>query len=198
MKNLADRTKGLFAPKVGETKTGGDIRVGLFPGGDIFAPGTENAPKVAGGVKINFATAEPGSGFRPTRMPIISPYIPRMPQGAAKIGSDAAGWGKAAPPVRLGMRTMLPKGPPPGATIFDPREEMIEAAQMSRMGPTPFGPGATIYRPEIPEDIDRAGKFLSGYGAFTDVGKMGFVGKAAIGIGLGVTLVTLLNLGAKR
>jgi len=274
LKNLADRIQGTFAPKVGETKAGGDIKVGLFPGGQIFVPGTENAPKVAGGLKLEFSTADEGSGsgFRPTRMP-VSPYIPRVPVAASSVSAKAGwgrprfrggsgrrfkpspyiprmpgrgvgmrvglatqsrgpiikpdplppitdpgppkpinipdipippdppkdGWGRAAlPPVRMGMRTMIPSGPPPGATVFDPRQEMIEAAQMSRMGPTPFGPGATIYRPETPMVKDPPDKFLSGYGAFTDVGKMGFAGKAAIGIGIGVTLVTLLNLGAKR
>ena len=268
LKNIALEAKDLFNFKLGTTKTGGDIRAGVFPG--AFGTGKDSGVKTGVGFKVDFSTAaDSDTGPMFTRSIIRpSPTVPRMPQGATVDGygrvrfgsrrfqpspyiprmpgqrSSAVqrgfrsmmtqskgkgpvilpdpmppstggppkpinipdipippdppkdGFGRAAlPPVRMGMRTMIPSGPPPGSTIFDPREEMIQAA---RMGPTPFGPGATIYRPDMPMVKDPPDKFLSGYGAFENVGKMGFAGKAAVGIGLGVMLVGILNLGAKR
>lgn len=251
LKNIGLKAKGIFAPKVGETKTGGDIKVGLFPGGDLFPPGAENVPKVAGGIKIEWMEAgdtPEGPVFRPVvvakpdmsarmaaaasqpkakagwgapqqfsmfnagrRFDPISPYIPRMPGPRfdastrqddptgprIPIGpmplpptpdpgpprpinipdipvpdSPNAGWGKPAP---IGFRTMVPAAPiSAGPTVYDPRQEMIPQAQ-ARMGPTPFGPGATIYRPDIPKSLDPPDKFmglgdlelaLDGYGLF--------------------------------
>ena len=61
-----------------------------------------------------------------------------------------------------------------GPTVYDPRQEMIPQAARA-FGPTPFGPGATIYRPDIPMHKDPPDKFmglgeleiaLDGYGLF--------------------------------
>lgn len=91
---------------------------------------------------------------------------------------------------------LLPGGDPKQTKVFFGIKGDFATADDSDDEPSMrFGPRSTIYRPD-PRDI--LGKKLDGFGAMGEDGKTSFVHKAMLGVGVGVALVAMFNLGAKK